>query len=276
MSDICFIGGDARNCLLAKMFEEDGKSVIRCGLKGQNVSFEEIKLLSYDIIITAIPFSNDKVTVNSSLEEKILIEDFIANIKCKTIYGGKFAPDILKRLEENGNKVIDVMKINELAIKNAIPTAEGVIKIIIENTDITINDSNIAILGFGKVGKKVSELLKKLGANIFVYDINQEEVANIKMYGYNVLKDISDGLTGKDVIVNTVPEVIINQTNFDKIMKETLIIDIASKPGGIDYSYQNINDYKCIQALRLPGKIAPKTAAKYIKDIIESYSNMRC
>ena len=53
--------------------------------------------------------------------------------------------------------------------------------------------------------------------------------------------------------------------------KNTLIIDVASKPGGVDFEYAKRNGYKVIHALGIPGKIAPRTAATYMKNIIEKY-----
>ena len=54
------------------------------------------------------------------------------------------------------------------------------------------------------------------------------------------------------------------------INKKSLIIDVSSKPGGVDFEYANTNGYKVIHALGLPGKVAPITSAKYIKEVINN------
>ena len=50
--------------------------------------------------------------------------------------------------------------------------------------------------------------------------------------------------------------------------KDTLLIDLASNPGGIDKEEAKNQGIKLIHALGLPGKVAPKSSAKFIKDIV--------
>lgn len=267
MKSISFIGGDKRNLLLSKMYEKE-KKVYTYGLDGSNSSFYEC-INNSEYIVTAIPFSTDNEFIYTPLSnEKITIEDFINNTLNKTILGGKIKKEHVNKLMRNGNKVIDIMQNEEFILKNTIPTAEGVIKLIIENTDCTIDENNIAVLGFGRVGKKVASILKALNATVYCYDINKEEVANIELYGYNVLDNIDRSLSNMSVIVNTVPSQIIKEEQFKYINKSTFILDVASNPGGVDLNHAKNNGYRAIQVLGIPGKIAPKTSAKYMKDIL--------
>jgi len=55
-----------------------------------------------------------------------------------------------------------------------------------------------------------------------------------------------------------------------KVNKDCLLIDLASKPGGIDFEKAKEMGLKTIWALSLPGKVAPVTAAKFIKDTISN------
>ena len=50
--------------------------------------------------------------------------------------------------------------------------------------------------------------------------------------------------------------------------KDTLIIDLASKPGGVDMDAARDLGVKVIWALGLPGKVAPVTAGNIIKETI--------
>ena len=49
---------------------------------------------------------------------------------------------------------------------------------------------------------------------------------------------------------------------------ETLLIDLASNPGGIDKKVAKEKNLKLIWALALPGKVAPVTTAEFIKDTV--------
>lgn len=271
MKEVSFIAGDKRNLILSKLFEEDGFCVHKSSLgTEEDIAMDEAVKKS-NIIITAIPFSNDGINVNAKLSENAIeVEKFIALLNNKTIVGGKFSEQITNRLKEKNNIVLDIMKDNNLAEKNAIPTVEGVVKIIIEHTNKTIDGSNIAIIGFGRVGKRAAKILSQMGAKIFCADTNQEEVANIKLCGYNVIENIKN-YNEFDIILNTVPCLVIGKDELEFISKQTLLIDISSKPGGIDFEYAKENRYNVIHELGIPGKVAPYTAAKYMYDIIKEY-----
>ena len=222
-------------------------------LNVENKEATEAKEVNY---VSIIPL------VTPLFDGEIQIKECVKDVKNKIIFAGKIDNNTRFILEKNNNLVIDILKEKDFIINNAIPTAEGIIKCIIENTDITIDNSNILIIGFGNIGKKASELLSKLNANIYCYDINKHEVANIESRGYNVLNSLNNYIENMDVIVNTVPALVINKA---------LIIDVASKPGGIDFVFAKENGFKVIQYLGIPGKVAPKTSAKYMMNIIEKY-----
>ncbi len=269
MDSISFIGGDNRNYFISDMFKNE-RGTYTYGFLENNLSVKDCVNKSKYIVVP-IPFSMDGTFLYMPLSDnKLQINDFIEMVSNKTIIGGKIDKEFAQKLEKNNNIVVDVMKDKYLIEKNAIPTAEGVIKIIIEKTDITIDGSKIAVLGFGNVGKKVASSLSSLNAEIFGFDIKEQEVANIKLRGYNVLEEINESIGEMDVIVNTVPHKILNKEKLRFINKKTLIIDVASVPGGVDFEFAKENNYKVIHALGLPGKVAPITSAKYVKDVIQN------
>ena len=47
-----------------------------------------------------------------------------------------------------------------------------------------------------------------------------------------------------------------------------MLIDLASKPGGVDFSAAKELGIHAVQALSLPGKTAPRAAAEIIKNTI--------
>ncbi|MBQ8828388.1 MAG: dipicolinate synthase subunit DpsA, partial [Clostridia bacterium] len=87
----------------------------------------------------------------------------------------------------------------------------------------------------------------------------------MKYCGYN----FKDGnISDFRLICNTVPAVVLDKTALDCVKKNSLIIDLASDSGGVDYYYALSNNIKVIHALSLPGKVAPETAAENIKRVI--------
>ena len=269
------VGGDLRNVELVKLLKEDGKEVFSYGMN-EKESFEKIPR-NIDIVVGPIPFSRDGKTINSTFSEnKILIEDFLEKIKEKILIAGNISSDVIKKVEKYNIKVIDIMKSEKLAVLNTIATAEGTIELMIANTDEIIFNSNILILGFGRVAKTLAQRLKGMSKYITCASIKSEELAWIDALGYEKIdlddlsksQDLLKSLANYNVIINTIPSMILDAEKLQYVNKEVLLIDLASNPGGIDKEETKKQGLKLIHALGLPGKVAPKSSARFIKDII--------
>ncbi len=282
--NISIIGGDLRIVELIKLLTEDKNEICLFGF-GQCEELGEFKqasnldeaLQNAKIVITSIPLSKNGKNVNTVFTEKtILVEDLFSKANNKIIITGNITEEINKYIKpENNNEIIDVLKYEELTVKNVIPTAEGAIQIAMEKSKITLHDSNCLILGFGRIGKILAKMLHGLGANVYCEARKQQDLAWINAYGYNAihLNDLNKRLGEFDFIFNTVPHLILDKTNLGLIKNECILIDLASKPGGIDFEEANKLKLKNEWALALPGKVAPKTAAKYIFEIVKQIIN---
>jgi dipicolinate synthase subunit A len=153
---------------------------------------------------------------------------------------------------------------------NAIPTAEGAIQIAMEELPFTIHASNILVMGYGRIGKTLSKMLNGIGANVYIEARKFSDLASIRSFGYNEvhISELPVYLCKMDIIFNTIPFVILNEELLKSIKSTCLIIDLASKPGGIDFSKARELGIKAIWALSLPGKVAPLTAAEFIKKTV--------
>ena len=167
------------------------------------------------------------------------------------------------------------MEYEDVAILNAIPTAEGAISVAMEMSDITLHGSNVLVLGFGKIGKVLSKMLLGIGANVYCEARNKKDLALIKALGYNSidLRDLDKYLPKFDYVFNTIPYLILDEIRLARLKKDVYLIDLASKPGGIDFDYAKSNGMNVTHALALPSKVAPKTAALYFKQKIEYIIN---
>ena len=75
---------------------------------------------------------------------------------------------------------------------------------------------------------------------------------------------------GKQVIFNTVPHWLFTEEVLQRISKDTLLIDLASAPGGVDAQAAGALGISVIFALSLPGKYAPETAGEIIAQTVLS------
>ena len=278
------IGGDLRSIHLANQIASDNNEVYIFGFN--NASFEkkvcEIDSLAKviekaDIVVGPLPCSNDDETINSPFsKDKIYINDiFKLMTKNQIFIAGRISEKINHIAKVYNVYTVDILEREEMSVLNAIPTAEGAIQIAMEEMPITLHGSNALVLGFGRIGKVLAKMLSGIGANVYVEARRFDDIAWIRSYGYNPvhISELDKIISKADIIFNTIPYVILNSDLLNLINKECLVIDLASKPGGVDFKRAGELGIKTIWALSLPGKVAPVTAAGFIKDTIYNIIN---
>ncbi len=293
-TNFAIIGGDLRSVKLLKILAYEKNTIYIYGLENSKesdirygnlenykkniiscTSINDKNLDNAQVVIGPIPFSKDGVNIYAPYAEKeIKIDQVIQKIKNKILIAGSIPKDIYDKAKNKNIKVIDIMQDEKLAILNCISTAEGAIEIAIRETDSIIHGSNTLILGFGRIGKVLSKKLQGLSCKVTCAARKKEDFAWIKAYGYNLINinEMGKNLSKYDIIFNTVPKLILNNERLEHIRPECLLIDLASSPGGIDKEAANSKNIKVINALALPGKVAPLTTARFIKEAI--YENL--
>lgn len=279
--NFAIIGGDLRIINLAKILAEEGHKIYTYGLekaeelkKMQNIIFcKKISQAAQkaDIVIGPIPFSSNGKAINSPFSERTIeVQELIHNINAKILIAGSVTQEVYEVANNEHVVIMDIMKREELAILNAISTAEGTIEIAISNTNRIIHGSHVLILGFGRIGKVLARKMEGLSAQITCAARKDEDLAWIKACGYkdtNINK-LGENLSQYDIIINTVPHLILTSERLQHVKQECLLIDLASKPGGIDKKTVEDRNLRFIWALALPGKVAPVTTAEFIKDTL--------
>jgi dipicolinate synthase subunit A len=256
MKSYCILGTDGRSVKLRELYAKEGKKIS--------------DYIDGDYIIAPIPLSRDGQKINGEILTLNEILD-IANIKDKVIFSGAILKDIKEKLDEKGVKYYDLMEFEELAILNSIPTAEGAIATAMEMTDFTLCTSSVLVMGFGRIGKILSKMLHGIGATVYVEARAQKDLAMIRAMGYIPvdLTYLNEYLNKFNIIFNTIPVNILDKNRLDIIDKKCSIIDLASNPGGVDFSYAKEIGLNVIWALALPGKVAPLSSAIYVKEAID-------
>lgn len=265
------------------MFAKDNNIVYTYGLekadelkKKENIIFcskLDEAMQKAQIIVGPIPFSSDGREINAPFSNnQITVGELTQKLEKKMLIAGAIAPHICEIMQYKNCRVVDIMKKEEVAILNAISTAEGAIQVMIQNTDTIIHGSKILILGFGRITKVLAKKLEGLSAKVTCTARKSEDLSWIRAYGYNYINtnEIEQNLSQYDIIINTIPNMILNKEKLQYVRKDTLLLDLASNPGGIDREEAKNKQLKLIWALALPGKVAPVTTAEIIKDAIYS------
>lgn len=265
------MGGDLRNFFLAKLLSKEKHEVKVYGFE-KIENFRECEtyenmLSSSEIVVLPIPFTKDKKTINMPLSNRnIRIQELAYHLENKTIFVGNMPEDIQEILKEKQNEVIDFMKKEEFAVLNAIPTAEATIEIILKNTNKILQGSHCLILGFGRIGKVLAHKLQGLSVDVTCMVTNEIEKAWAIAYGYQTttiekLQNYYTKIKQYDIIINTIPKIIFKE-ELKEIKKETLVIDLASKPYGIDRKIVEEENINFIEALGLPREISTNDISK--------------
>lgn len=273
------IGGDLRNVKLAETIHSDGNQVNLYGFKkaefesliAENENLEEA-IDDSDIVIGPLPCSNDEEMLNAPFHDgKIQINGVFKTMKKSQLFiAGMISEKTVELAKAYNVYCIDILKREEMAVFNAIPTAEGAIQIAMEELPITLSGCKALVLGYGRVGRTLSKMLAGIGADVYAEARKYSDLAWIKAYGQKpvYINELKNIIGDMDLIFNTIPSTILDSSLLEAIGKDCLIIDLASKPGGVDFEKAKNIGIKVIWALSLPGKVAPVTAASYMKQTI--------
>ena len=279
---IAVIGGDVRQLYLARELLKKGYTVTVFGIDIPRLDEKDNLIYSKNLseatenaimAVLPLPFSRDKITLNApSSTETILLGDIYSY--CSDIpYIAAGLPDTESKNKLSGKSfLIDYATREDFTLKNALATVEGAVAIAIREMPTTLHGSVCAVTGYGRIGKILVRTLLSLGASVKVFARKNTDRISAQIDGAKAfdIKDISENIYDTDILINTVPSVIIEEKVLKNFPKSSIIIELASPPGGVDKHDAVISGIRLINAQSLPGKYSPKSAAKAIYDSIFS------
>ena len=276
MSSFIFTGGDKRMLYAA---ERLGRAAV-CGFE-KITSCADIynENKKYNYAVLPLLKSKDGITIPCPFSDQNIPFSALGNIVKKggTVFAAFGSPELEKVCTENELSLENYLKREELAIMNAIPTAEGAVAIAINESNITVFGADVLITGFGRIAKILARCLVCMGANVTIACRKAQDRCWADIYGCNTV-DITDintfskAVRTAQFIFNTVPSGVFNSNVLNGIKNETLYIELASTDGITGEISQNL---KVITARGLPGKVAPITAGKIIADTITNILSER-
>lgn len=280
---IAVLGGDARYLEMIRSLQcSANASVFAVGFEQISQSFtggiqrelEDIDPQSLDAVILPIPGvgSNGQIETVFSDKNIQLTESWVDQLPNDCVIFTGITNDYLTELcAKRKLRLVSLFDRDDVAIYNSIPTAEGAIMTAIKHTDFTIHGSKVVVLGFGRVGKSVASKFDALGANVKVGSIHDADIARISEMGMKAffLDRLPEMVRDTDILINTIPALVVKRAIIEQLPVQTLIIDLASKPGGVDFGYAKKRGIEAIHALSLPGIVAPKTAGNILSVVIK-------
>ncbi|MGZ4111305.1 MAG: dipicolinate synthase subunit DpsA [Tumebacillaceae bacterium] len=274
---MAFVGGDARIIEVIKYASELDASIVLIGFDQLETPLTDtVKaeltpevLSDVDAIVLPVAGMDDTGKVDakySSVPLQLDESHFDALPRHCQIYTGIARKKLTDLCHENGLRLIKLMELDEVAILNSVPSAEGAIQLAMQHTDITIHGSRSVVLGFGRCGVTLARMLQGLGADVTVCARSVADLARIQEMKLTPvpMSEIIKAVQESDIIFNTVPAMVLSAEVLTKVPKSCVIIDIASNPGGTDFRYAEKRGIKALLAPSLPGITAPKTAGQIL------------
>ena len=263
------LGGDARQTCLVRQLRAAGYYVSAFRVPEIEDTSPDLTacVLPADVIVLPMPALRGPDNIRASGPALHLGEVLDAALPGTWLCGGMLDLAVTAA-RRRGLRVFDYAKDEALALQNAELTAEAALPILMERLPRPLAGSRILIAGFGRIGKFLARKLAACGADITVSARKSSDLALAGILGYSCEKTgvWRGGLAGFDAILNPVPSAVFPAARLPEIRQDTVLLELASLPGGFCEAAQARPGY--LAARGLPGRYAPDAAAAIIRDAI--------
>ena len=160
----------------------------------------------------------------------------------------------------DGYEAVDFLKDESYLCENAYITAECALDVALPYLKRTVRHCPVLILGWGRIGKCLAQLMKSMCADVTVAARNPNDRAMIHALGYGALdfEELPYCLNHFTLLYNTVPQPFLSAERLLSCREDCIKIELASKNG--------MESDDVIIARGLPGIHMPESSGKLIAD----------
>ena len=173
---------------------------------------------------------------------------------------GKVTDDFRKIAGEKCWQLYPILEDEIFTQENARLTAEGALFYAMEQADFALEDANCTVIGYGRIGKALTKMLRDLGAKVRVA-ARRKESREEAGEGSVHTDDLPLLLPETDLLFNTVPSPLLKKDALSRLPSHALLIELASAPYGIDLSAAREMGLRAWLESTVPGRYCPKSAA---------------
>ena len=272
------LGGDRRSALLCQMLHRDGHRVHSFALEKAELPEEIPKagclqgcVYGADCVILPTPAEKGGLLNTPLSSETLRMPELINSLwKGQLVVGGKLSDQSCRAAIKGKLLVEDIMTRADFVTGNAAITAEGAIELMMADSERSLWGSKALVVGYGRIGKLLALRLLGLGAQVTVAARRDADRALARAMGCAALGyGQLEGEVGEfDFIANTVPARVITEAMLCCIGPDTVLLELASPPGGFDRTLASNIGLRTAAGPGLPGKCAPYSAALLMRDAI--------
>lgn len=270
--NIVILGGDRRETELFRCWSNAGLTVKLVGferypgLEQKAIAAQE-DLQEAEVMI--VPLSGIKKGGMAGAlfaEEPLCVMPYIIQpARRYLLLAGSVHPELQGALPEKAEIVL-TEEDTELALLNAIPTAEGAIQKAMELSEITLHGSSALVLGLGRCGATLARALQGIGALVTAVVRSHAAAALAATMHLNVVffEEMPRAVKSADFIFNTVPAPVLTADVLKETNPDCLVIDLAAAPGGTDFTAAQQSGLTALLLPGLPGAVAPRSAGRIL------------
>ncbi len=267
---LAVIGGDRRMAYAAVRLTKEGFAVSSFALPAHGESLLREKTLGdalsgASLVVLPVPMSKDERSLFApAAEAPILLDDIFASAPADALIFGGMTAGL------HDPRLCNYAKRDDFAMRGAVPTAEGALLLAIQHLPCTLAGAEVAILGFGRIGKATASLFRSAGARVTVFARREESVAVAALLGYEsaFLEELPEHAGEFRCLVNTIPAKVVGDMALSRMPRDIVILELASAPFGIDQNEAAAQGLDVIGGGGLPGKYAPETAGEAVAQTV--------
>ena len=275
------IGGDERSALLCRLLCSDGHRVKSFALERAELpemlsraGCLQSCVYGADCVLVPCPAESGGLLNTPFSDNALRMQDIITALwPYQLLCGGGFSEESAALIQRSGIKAGDMLRRSDYVAGNAAITAEGALGLLLDKSERTASGASVLICGWGRIAKLLAAKLRALGAEVTVAARKKEDRAMAEAFGFGALDytGLETEAGGFDWVVNTVPARVISDAALCLMADDTLLLELASPPGGFDGTLAENIGLKVCRAPGLPGKSAPMSAALLMKDTIYKF-----
>ena len=193
------------------------------------------------------------------LDEVMIDDSFFSKYQDIIFVSGTNTPYLKEKQEKYNFKLIILNELNEFSGINSIATAEGVLSLILKNKTRILPQLTIMVLGYGRSGHAIVDLLTRTGARIII--VARREISRVKaipclrMLPFD---EFTDYLDKTDIIVITVLYIIKDVSG--NVIRMFILSILLPNSESI---MMNVKRYKCLFSTRLHLNICTYSSAYF-------------
>ncbi len=272
------LGGDRRSALLCQMLDRDGHRVQCFALEKAELPGEIPRagclqgcVYGADCVILPTPAEKGGLLNAPLSAEKLRMQELLEALwKGQILIGGRLSEDSCLAAVRGKLLVADLMERPDFVTGNAAITAEGALEQLMTHSEKSLWGSRCLVLGWGRIGRLLAHRLGGLGAQVAVAARRGADRALAGALGFQALeyRQLEGEIGEFDFVINTVPARVLTEAMLCCAAPDTVLLELASPPGGFDRRLAENIGLRALAAPGLPGKCAPYAAALLMRDAV--------